>query len=248
MNKKTLTFLASALLWLSAAVSASAQANGPAAGAAVVKASAEANSPEAVALARAAFEAQGGGKFRAVRNYVLVGTVDLYSPNSTQPFPAKFAAVYAGDQMRLEIQSSAFNLRQIDNGRARYSSIRGMQSPPARLGLSLLTRFDQPGYTVSLLSPSKGQKAFRITDAEGNATDFYVDAASGRVVRYEIPFGGARFSVENKELKQIEGALIPLSYAQKLDTPQGAFIADFKVKDVKINQELSAEMFSIPAQ
>ncbi|HEX8845595.1 MAG TPA: hypothetical protein VF791_13165 [Pyrinomonadaceae bacterium] len=246
MKNRTLTFFA--LIILCALASLSVQAQTPTNGVSAASAHADSSTAEALTLARAAVKAQGGSKFLALRNLVLVGTVDLYSPNSTQPFPAKFVSVSAGDRMRLEIQSSVFNLRQVDNGQQNYSSIGSMKSPPARLGLTLLSKFEQPGYSVSLLPATKKQKAFRITDAEGNATDFYVDAVSGQIVRYVTVVGGYNFSVENKEVKQTEGVLVPFNYVQKLDSPQGSFFAEFKVKEVKLNQDLGEEVFAIPAQ
>jgi hypothetical protein len=246
MKNRTLIFFALILLCALAALSLQAQT--PTTGASGTNTAANSSTAEALALARATVKAHGGSKFQTLRSLVLVGTVDLYAPNSTQPFPAKFVSVSAGDQMRLEIQSSVFNLRQIDNGQQSYSSIQSMKSPPARLGLALLSKFEQPGYSVSLLPATKKQKAFRITDAEGNGTVFYVDAVSGQIVSYVTTLGGYNFSVENKEVKQTEGVLVPYNYVQKLDSPQGPFFADFKVKEVKINQELGGDMFTIPAQ
>ena len=48
-------------------------------------------------LARAAFLAQGGEKFRAVQNMMLRGSVQLYPPNSVQSIPGSFSLVTAGD-------------------------------------------------------------------------------------------------------------------------------------------------------
>src|SRR5687768_3274238 len=56
-------------------------------------------------LARAAFMAQGGEKFRSVQNMVLRGSVNLYQPNSIQSIPGGFSIVTAGDKMRMEIDA-----------------------------------------------------------------------------------------------------------------------------------------------
>src|SRR5438045_1561249 len=50
-----------------------------------------------VELARAAFLAQGGEKFRTMKNMVLIGTVDMFSPGSTQSLSGKFGLIYAGE-------------------------------------------------------------------------------------------------------------------------------------------------------
>lgn len=243
--KKRVSLGIAFLLLLSLAAGVAAQA--PAAKSQPAAVSADANAA-ALALARAALQAQGGDKFRALKSVTLVGTVDLYSPNSTQPYPAKFALVVAGDRRRLEIQSAAFNLRQVDDGRQNFSSIASMRSPSGKLGLTMLAKLGQSGYTVTALPDEKKEAAFRVTDAEGGATDFYVDAASGRVVRYVMHGQGPALSVENKESKQVEGVLVAYNFVQRLESPQGAFFADFKVKDVKLNQPVGEEMFVIPAQ
>jgi hypothetical protein len=200
-------------------------------------------------LARAALAAQGGAKFRNLKSIVLIGSVDLYAPNSAQSLPGKFVIVNAGDRVRIEIQSPAFNFRQIYDGEQGYSSIRGMQlPPPSKFGINMLNKFEQPGYTVTALPDKKQQRAFRITDAEGNATDFYVEAATGRVVTYLIPYDGYTFGVEHTSLKEYEGVLVPYAFTQRLETPQGAFFAEYKVKTVKINEPLGDDVFALPAK
>ncbi|MFN2455297.1 MAG: hypothetical protein ABR577_13870 [Pyrinomonadaceae bacterium] len=201
-----------------------------------------------VELARAALAAQGGDKFRNLKSMVLIGSVDLFSPNSTQSLPGKFVIVMAGERFRLEIQSPAFNFRQTYDGQQGSSSVRGMElPPPSKFGLNVLPKFDQPGYTVTALPNDKKRRAFRIADAEGNATDFYVDPQNGRVVSYIIPYNGNRFGVENRTLKEVDGVLVPYSFVQRLELPQGAFFAEYKVKDVKINQPVSDDLFTAPA-
>src|SRR5262245_36220883 len=78
----------------------SAQENGPSA-AKTTPASAAAAAPSVVItpestpleLAKAAFTAQGGEKFRAVQNMMLRGSVSLYPPNSSQSIPGAFSIV-----------------------------------------------------------------------------------------------------------------------------------------------------------
>jgi hypothetical protein len=200
-------------------------------------------------LARAALIAQGGEKFRNLKSVVLIGTVDLYGPNSAQSLPGKFVIVTAGERIRIEIQSPAFNFRQIYDGQQGYSSIRGMSlPPPSKFGIYLLTKFEQPGYTVTALPDKKKQRAFRISDGEGNATDFYVDASTGRVITYIIPYEGYTFGVEHTSLKETDGVLIPYAFSQRLEMPQGAFFAEYKVKTVKINEPVGDDVFAIPTK
>ncbi len=202
-------------------------------------------------LARAAYLSLGGDRMRDLRNMVLTGSLDLYSPASTQGITGRFGVITAGERIRQEMQSPFFNASLIYDGVQNYSSIRGFElPPPSKFGLPVLLKHAQPGFNVSALPEKDGKKvrAFRVTDPEGNATDFRVDAATGKLTGYEIPFGGVTFVVDIKSTKEIDGVVIPVNFAQRLATPQGTFIAEFKVKDVKLNQDLPADTFAIPAK
>ncbi|HEY0099579.1 MAG TPA: hypothetical protein VGB76_11575 [Pyrinomonadaceae bacterium] len=203
-----------------------------------------------IELARVAYNAQGGEKFRNLKNMMLTGSVDLYAPNSTQSLPGRFGMIVAGVKLRQDVQAPPLiNFQLIFDGEQSYSSMRGMNLPPlTKFGLPVLARFDQPGYTVTALPDKKKQRAFRIADAEGNSTDFYVEAATGRVVRFEIPYNQMTYSFEYKTFREVDGVLVPVNFAQKLAAPQGDFIAEFKVKEVKLNQDLPADAFKIPEQ
>src|SRR5207245_7026838 len=117
-------------------------------------------------LARAALAAQGGDKFKNLKNAWLTGTVNLYAPNSAQSIPGKFSLVTAGPKMRLDVDASpAFKFKQIFDGQQSYSSIPNVQTPPAdKFGLNVLAKYDQPGYTVSALPNEKKMRGFRIVD------------------------------------------------------------------------------------
>jgi hypothetical protein len=196
-------------------------------------------------LARAALAAQGGEKFKNLKSMVLIGSVDLYPPNSAQSIPGKFAIVVAGDRVRIDISAPpAISFKQVFDGQQSYSSIPGVEMPPAsKFGLAVLAKFDQPGYKVTALPDKKKQRGFRIVDAEGNTTDFYIDAVSGRVMTYLSPYKGFTFGVENKTMKELEGVLIAYSFTQRLEMTQGAFFAEYKVKDVKLNQPIGDDVF-----
>jgi hypothetical protein len=200
-------------------------------------------------LARAAFNAQGGEKFRNLKNMVLLGSVDLYAPSSTQSLTGKFGMIVAGEKLRQDIQSPLFSFQLIFDGEQSYSSMRGMNLPPlTKFGMPVLARFDQAGYNVTALPDKKKERAFRIADMEGNSTDFYVEAATGRVVRFEIPYNSMTYSFEYKSFRVVDGVLVPVSFAQKLAATQGDYVAEFKVKEAKLNQELPSDAFAIPEQ
>lgn len=213
---------------------------------AIVVAAVTANSTP-LELARAALTAQGGDKFKNLKSMMLVGSVDLYPPNSAQSIPGKFAMVTAGDRVRIDIDARpVFVFKQIYDGQQSFSSIPGVQMPPAsKFGLPVLAKFDQPGYTVSGLPDKKKLRGFRVVDVEGNTTDFYLDPANGRVMMYLIPYQGYSFGTENTKMKEVEGVLIPFSFTQRLEMAQGAFFAEYKVKDVKLNQPIGDDVFAI---
>jgi hypothetical protein len=199
-------------------------------------------------LARAAFTAQGGEKFRKVQSMVLRGSVDLFAPNSTQSIPGGFVIASAGDKIRLEIDARpAVSFKQIYDGEHSYSSLPGVEVPPlTKFGLPVLGRFDQAGYKISAIPDKKKLRGFRITDPDGLITDFYIDPANGRVMSFLIPYNGYTFGTEHKKFKEFDGILVPMSFTQRMEMPQGAFFADFNVKDVKLNQPLGDDVFAIP--
>ena len=199
-------------------------------------------------LARAALAAQGGEKFKSLKSMVLRGSVDLYAPNSTQSIPGGFIWVIAGDKVFLELDARPVaSFKQIFDGQRSYSSLPGVEVPPAsKFGLPVLARYDQEGYTVTALPDKKKQRAFRIVDAEGNTTDFYIDMTTARVMSFLIPYGGYTFGTENKKFKEVDGVLVPVEFTQRLEMPQGAFFAEYKVKDVKLNNPIGDDVFEIP--
>ena len=200
-----------------------------------------------VELARAALTAQGGDKFKNLKSMMLIGSADLYAPASTQSIPGKFVIVTTGDKVRIEIDARPiFNFKQIYDGQQSYSSMPGVQMPPpSKFGLPVLAKFDQPGYTVSALPDKKKLRGFRIVDAEGNTTDFYIDPATARVMQYLTPYQGYTFGTENSKFREVEGVLIPVNFSQRLEMQQGAFFAEYKVKEVKLNQPIGDDVFTM---
>jgi len=200
-----------------------------------------------IELARAALMAQGGDKFKNLKSMMLIGSADLYAPSSTQSIPGKFVIVTTGDKVRIEIDARPmFSFKQIYDGQQSYSSMPGVQMPPpSKFGLPVLAKFDQPGYTVSALPDKKKLRGFRIVDAEGNTTDFYVDPATARVMQYLTPYQGYTFGTENSKFREVDGVLVPVNFSQRLEMQQGAFFAEYKVKDVKLNQPIGDDVFTI---
>lgn len=199
-------------------------------------------------LAKAAFTAQGGEKFRAVQNMMLRGSVSLYPPNSPQSIPGAFSIVTAADKLRMEIDARpVIVFKQIYDGQNSYSSMPGVEVPPlSKYGLGVLSKFDQPGYKVTALANKKKLRGFRVADPEGYATDFYIDATNGRIMEFFLNYGGYTFGTANSKFKEVDGVLIPFSFSQRFEMPQGAFFAEYNVKEVKLNQTLGDDAFAIP--
>lgn len=198
-------------------------------------------------LARAAYLAQGGEKFRDLRTMVLSGDVDVYIPNSTQATPSTFIYISARERLRKEVRSATSFVRQIHDGQRSYFSLRGIGvPPPGKFGLFVLTKYDQPGYTVTALPDKDKARGFRITDSESNATDFYIDPATARVRRQVAVYRHLTYGTEYKKWRSIDGLLVPDSYTEGIESPQGTFYGEYRVKEVKINQPVSDDMFAIP--
>jgi hypothetical protein len=200
-----------------------------------------------IELARAALAAQGGDKFKNLKSMWLSGSVNLYAPNNGQPIPGKFIMVLVGDRMRLDVSAPpAPAFKQIYDGQQTFTSFPGLELPPtSKFGMRLLAKFDQPGYTVSAVPDKNKRRGFRIADNEGNITDFYIDPVSGRVMTYLIPYNGLTYGTEHSKLQEVEGVLVPMSFSQRMESQMGTFFAEFKVKDVRLNQPVTDDVFTI---
>ena len=196
-------------------------------------------------LAAAALAAQGGDKFKNLKSMMLYGSANLYAPNSSNSIPGRFVLVTVGDKVRIDIDASpVFKFKQVYDGQQSFSSMPGVSMPPAsKFGLPVLAKYDQPGYTVSALPNDKKLRGFRIVDSEGNTTDFFIDPVTARVAKYLTPYNGYMFGVENSKFAEVEGVLVPMNFTQRLEMPQGAFFAEYKVKDVKLNQPIGDDVF-----
>ena len=199
-------------------------------------------------LARAAFVAQGGEKFRNVQNVVMRGSVQLYPPNSVQSIPGSFSLVTAGQKMRMDIDARpAIVFKQIYDGQNSYSSMTNVEMPPlTKFGLGALAHYDQTGYQITALPNKKKQRAFRLVDPDGYTTDFYIDPTNGRVISFLLYYNGLTLGTEHSKFKDVEGVLVPWTFSQKFEMPMGAFFAEFSAKEVKINQPLGDDAFGIP--
>jgi hypothetical protein len=202
-------------------------------------------------LAKLAYAAHGGDKFRAVKTMVIRGSVDLTSTAFNQALPSAFSMAIAGEKYRIELANPIQSFKQTFDGVQTYTSVpAGFSLPPInRLGLPLLQRFGDEGFTVSSLPEGAKKKyGFRITAPDGYFTDFFLDEKTKQVKSYEAAyeFSGRLFttSVEIGKYRDVAGVLLPEKYSQRFDLGQLTVYGDFKSKDILINTELAADVFS----
>ena len=200
-----------------------------------------------VELARAALTALGGENFKKLKSSMVIGSVNLYAPSQTQSIPGTFAIVTAGDKVRIDINAQPVAVfKQIYDGQRSFSNIPGVEvPPPSKFGLPVLAKFDQPGYTVTALPDKKKMRGFRIVDSEGNTTDYYIDPTTAQISEYVIPYNGYTFGSSISKFKEIDGVMVPTSFTQRFELPIGAYFAEYKVKDVKLNQPIGDDVFVI---
>lgn len=198
-------------------------------------------------LARAAVAALGGEKFRNMKSMVQSGSAELFLPGSNESVRGEFAiSLDPAGRYRIEV-NAGFSFQQISNGSGSYSSFPRVELPdPSKHGLSQLARYDQPGYKVTAIPDKDKMRGFRIKSPDGSTTDFFADAATGRVRLYTVLTASQIFDFELKDYQEVEGIPVPVDFTMKMEATPGLFTLNFKVKETKINQPLAADVFAIP--
>jgi hypothetical protein len=211
---------------------------------------AETKTIEPLEAAKASLAAHGGDKFKNMKTLIVRGTADV-SGSPTTTFAATFAMIFSGDKYRYELTNPIQPFKQIYDGQQTVSSIPNFTLPPInRLGLPLLQKMDEKGYTVSALpEKSKKKTGFRITSPEGYYTDFFIDEKTSQVKSYEASydFNGRTVttSVEIDSVKEVEGVKVPEKYAQRFELGFATIYADFKAKEILVNSQVADDVFSM---
>jgi hypothetical protein len=202
-------------------------------------------------MAQATFRAHGGEKLTQSRTLILRGSVEVTAPGSTQTLPASFALILAGEKYRFDIQSGFFNFLQVSDGFNTSSSMPGVSLPPMnRVGLYILPKLGEPGYTISALPEKlKKKKGFRMTSPEGYYSDFLIDEKTSLVKEFESSYDyNGRIistSVAIQKYKDVEGVLVSEKFSQRLDLGQATAYASFNAKDILVNSEVADDVFTI---
>ncbi|MDQ3635646.1 MAG: hypothetical protein M3405_14215 [Acidobacteriota bacterium] len=201
---------------------------------------------DAERLAKETFSAHGGEKLKKLNTLSILGSVDVTASSFT--LPATFATIFSGDKYRLEINSQMVNFKQVFDGEQTFTSPqRGFNLPPVnRLGLPLLQHLGDEGFVVSALLDKKTD-GFRITSPEGYYSDFYINKKTNQIKKYE-----AKYMVEGREVSTLveidkfedkDGVIIPSKYAQRFEFGQMTVYAQFKAKEIKVNEEVADKVF-----
>src|SRR5881394_3019208 len=83
--------------------------------------------PTPMDLAKAAIAAHGGDKLTHMKSLIVAGSADI-APSPSQIIPATFRLIIAGDRYVFELNNAISPLKQIFDGKQRYSS--GYELPP----------------------------------------------------------------------------------------------------------------------
>lgn len=252
--KKTLSIanaLLAALCLLPAAAAAQEAAAAKSSPAAAVKDAGVNPAAPPAELARAAIAALGGDSFRNLKSLTLKGSGVAYSPLSTQAAPIDFIMVSNDVGVRLEMKAPFGTIYLINDGKEFYTLFAGQRgtfgvAPPSKFGLGVLAHLDQQGRTVGAL-PAQKEPGFRVTDAQSNATDFYIEPATGHIIRYEYKYGDYVNSWEQRDFRKVNGVLIPHRIIMKLGSRVGDYYAEFKVKEVQVNPQVGESTFLPPS-
>ena len=200
-------------------------------------------------LAKATLAAHGGDKLKNMKSLLVRGTVDVTGAFS-QVIPATFVMVIAGDRYVFELNNPIQPLKQIYDGKQKYSS--GYELPPmTSLGFPLLPKIGQTGYVIAALPEAKKKKkGFRITTPDGFYTDFFVDEKTSQIKvfesSYEVNGNIVTTSVEVDEFQTVEGVMVPKRYSQRFDLGQMTVYSNFKTKEILVNSTIADDVFAIP--
>jgi hypothetical protein len=203
------------------------------------------------ALADKALAAHGGEKLRAMKTLIVRGSADVTASAFNQAMPATFVLVLAKEKYRLEIVHPFISMKQAYDGVNTLTTIQGgFTLPPlTRVGFPLLQMVGQTGFIITgLPETNKRKKGFRMTSPEGLYTDFYLDGKTNQIAGYDSSYDMngrvVTTSVEIDKFRVVDGITVPERWAQRFDTEQVTMYADFKAKEILVNNEVADEIFS----
>ncbi len=201
-------------------------------------------------LAKAALEAHGGAKLKEMKTLILRGNMDTNAFN--QIVPGSFAMIFSGEKYRIDLNNPFQPIKQVFDGKDTLTLMpNSFKLPPLdRVGFYVLGRIGDATYPITgLPDTAKGKKGFRITSPDGRATDFYVDEKTKQIKGYDASFDfngqTGTTSVEIDKYRTVEGVLVPEKFAQRFDLGAITAYCDFKAKEIFVNNEVTADVFTM---
>ncbi len=202
------------------------------------------------ALVNLAIDAHGGDKFRKMKTFSMIGTVDVTASSMPQPIPASFVMIFAGDRYRVEINNPFQPIKQVFDGAQTTTSVaNGFTLPPFnRVGFPVLQRAGDQGFVItSIPDDKKKRRGFRVTSPEGYATDFYLDEKTNQVKgfdsTYDVNGRTVKTVAEVDKVRVVEGVTVPEKYVQRFTIGELTLFANFNAKQIFVNTEIANDVF-----
>ncbi|MCP4656452.1 MAG: hypothetical protein GY856_13645 [bacterium] len=216
----------------------------------------------AMALLGETLEALGGEAFLQQRSQIGRGSGTLSPPTMPQPLPVSSVTFYelrpdpaSPSKHRVEMTLPMGTVIQAFDGEVGWVSMAGRRSDQtARMkdsqhyGINLLRRLGQAGITARPLDDEsvneKPCKVVELTDGEGHATRFYLDAETRLVFKVAFSSGGSATERYYADYRQIEGIRVPHRIITLLDREQ---VSEIELSEVEINPRIDDELFRMPS-
>jgi zinc protease len=222
----------------------------------VAAAVSEADAKAGTDLANRAIGALGGDAWLTMKSLALTGTGSLTpAPGQTLPIQSiKSFAVYP-DKTFVELDLGIAKIQQGTDGATGWAKTpQGVQDATAQVkegrnfGIEVLRRLGKGGLVARPLADAevdgKAAKGFALRDAEGHETEFYVDAATGLVVKIGYTSAQGRIEIFLKDYRAVSGIQVPGRIEQ---WREGNRFLEANYTDIQVNVEVDPKVFEKPA-
>ncbi len=210
----------------------------------------------ATALLRQAVEAFGGRAYLDVKSQVSKGSGSLKPPGAPQEFPLQsviLSRVFP-DLRRIELVLPFGSVVQVFDGEEGWVTAMGQQQDQtqqmkraAKFGVELLRHLDEPGYSARPLDDAevdgKPVRGVALADDEGNATSFYLDSETHRVVKVTYELDGQEVEEWFSDYRPVGGLTLPYKYNRSVN---GDKSLELEFSEVLINPEVDPALFQKP--
>lgn len=204
-------------------------------------------------LLRSAVEAFGGERWLGLKSQISRGKGSFTPPGSPEPIPLQSLTLLRifPDLRRTELELPFGAVTQVFNGREGWVIAAGQRQDQtgammqaSRFGLDLLRRMGKGRYTARLLGETEveGRKVrgAALSDQDGNATRFWIEPETGRVLKVEYSLNGRQVEEFYSDYRRVNDLTLPHKYGRTVDGDKALEI-DFI--EFKINQEIDPSLF-----